>query len=136
MPPLRDGDRYVPRPRKVGPFTLDGPTWSKKGWNIGVRGEVGPGSYESVEAALLACGAVLHDQDYAWGVIHDLREKVNWGPVERPITVEDLVQYMPREEAELPTQSEIDALDTHELDHYERKVIIALGLIQESRRKR
>lgn len=136
MKPLRDGDRFVPRPRHVGPFTLDGPTWSKRHWNISVGGEVGPGSYDSMEAALLACGAVLHDQDYAWGVILDMRERINWGPAERPITVEDLAQYMPREEAEVPTQHEVDALDDADLDHYERKLIQTLGRIQESRRKR
>lgn len=102
MQPLRDGDRYVPRPREVGPFTLDGPTWSKRGWNLSGHGRVVPGSYESLETALLACGALLLEWDYTWGALHELRRHANWQQ-ERLITVADLVEVIPRKAQEPDT---------------------------------
>jgi len=133
--PLRDGERYMPRVRQVGPFGLEGPTWSKRGWNITAQGMTGPGSFEGPEAALMACGAVLHDADYAWGVLYEVRHRVNWAQ-DRRITVEDLVEHMPRVEEDVPTAFEVDFLTGEELDAYEDKVRRTLALIEESRRKR
>lgn len=135
MKPLRDGDLYMPAPRKVGPFGLDGPTASKRGWNVSVQSVLGPGSYESVEAALLACGSVLHDPAYAWGVLYDVRKRVNWRK-DRTITVDDLVEHLPRKQAGVPTLFEVDQLSDEELTKYENEVHATLALIKQSRRSR